>query len=465
MKYSVYANGKQLDIQTARVSAMPFNQVWNGEQRDITQSEEAYFVSFDLCGNVNLEIVINENFEKYELRPLSEDFKEQRKNNSVFLTLNKPMQFILEADGIHNPLMIFANPKCTMPSENVIYYGKGEHKADLIWLESNTTVYIDEGAVVYGVIYGLNVENVKILGRGVLDSSPYRRGNDDHEGGREVINSLLDKGFTPTDMKYAGNLVLNHCKNCTVEGIILRDAPMWSVIIRNDCEDIVVDNIKVIGQWRYNSDGINICTSRNVVVKNCFVRSFDDCIITRGAYLEGENGNVTDVIVDNCTLWCDWGKCLETWCGHKPTKISNVVFKNIKMIHLSVRAMNITTWYGSSNSVVDGVTYENILIDLDEKYPFLQIQNNDNQTYVPRFGFKPYVLSVAVERLGRMVDLGSQICEKTDDYSDFNIYFGNIHYKNVRYFGSIQKLPINIKEFSEIHKIENVTAEDCDFNI
>ena len=71
---------------------------------------------------------------------------------------------------------------------------------------------------------------------------------------------------------------------------------MWSTIIRNNCENITVDNIKIIGQWRYNSDGINICASKNVTVKNSFIRSFDDCIITRGAYLEGEDGNVENVL-------------------------------------------------------------------------------------------------------------------------------------------------------------------------
>lgn len=46
-------------------------------------------------------------------------------------------------------------------------------------------LYIDEGAIVHGVVYANDAENVRIMGRGILDASFYLRGNDDNEGGRE----------------------------------------------------------------------------------------------------------------------------------------------------------------------------------------------------------------------------------------------------------------------------------------
>ena len=97
----------------------------------------------------------------------------------------------------------------------------------------------------------------------------------------------------------------------------------------------------------------------------------------------GEEGNVENVLVENCVLWCDWGKSLETWCGHKPTEIKNVTFRNNCLIHLNAVAMNITVWYGSNHSVVDNVLYENIFIDLDEKFLFYTYNHyNDFQEYL-----------------------------------------------------------------------------------
>ena len=461
-KYRVYVNGSEKEVQVAHVSAQPINRVWGGVQRPEDQSEEAYFVTFDISGEAAIEIEASEKFENYEIRPLSRNFNEQRDGKRISLNIDAPTQFTVEIDGAHHALHVFANPVSEKPQGDVIYYGAGEHKADLIWLRSNQTLYIDEGAVVYGVIYAKDAENVRIMGRGVLDSSPYRRGNDENEGGREIIDALLGLGFPPLDMKYHGNLVLNHCKNCLVEGIVLRDAPLWSTIIRNDCENITIDNIKIVGQWRYNSDGINICTSKNVTVKNSFVRSFDDCIITRGAYLEGESGNVENVTVENCVLWCDWGKNLETWCGHKPTEIKNITFKNIYMIHLHAVAMNITTWFGSDHSVVNGITYENIFIDTDDKCDRYFMQNSP---VAQKNMITPKAVSISIEKLGKLNGLGNQICDDVDDYSCFSVYFGNISYKNVKYYGNPIEFPIIIKKHSDIHTLEHINAVNCDFTI
>ena len=465
MKYRVFINGVEAEVQTARVSAAPVNRVWAGTQRIEEQTEEAYFVSFDMSDRVDLQIDLNQDFESYEIRPRSFDLNARRAGRRISLSVERPMQFTVEIDGTHNTLHVFANPTSQKPEGDIIYFGKGEHKADLIWLESNQTLYIDEGAVVYGVVYAKDAENLRIMGRGVLDASPYRRGNDDHAGGREVIDALLAKGFEPLDMKYHGILVLNHCKNCLVEGIVLRDAPMWSTIIRNDCENITVDNIKIIGQWRYNTDGINICTSKNVTVRNSFVRSFDDCIITRGAYLEGENGNVENAVVENCVLWCDWGKSIETWCGHKPTEIKNIVFRNNYLIHLNAVALNITVWFGSDHSVVKNVRYEDIFIDIDDDYCFNKYDNTGYSKFEEKWGFEPRIVSVSIEKLGKLAGLGTQKCEEIDDYSWFNVYFGDILYKNVRFIGNKRSLPVVIQKHSDIHTIENIKCENCDFEI
>ena len=467
-KYRVFLDSHELSVHTVRVSAVPINRVWAGTQRSLSQTEEAFYVSMDINRPSTLTVEVSEDFEHFELRPLSKSFDTVREGNRIRIRLDEPQHFTVEIDGTHHALHVFVNPPAVLPQGEMLYFGPGEHRAGLIWLESNQTLYIDEGATVYGVIYGHNVENVRILGRGALDSGPYRRGNDDHPGGREVIDALLSRGFTPLDMKYAGNLVLNHCKNVLVEGIILRDAPMWSTIIRNNSENITIDNIKIIGQWRYNSDGINICTSKNVHVKNSFVRSFDDCIITRGAYLEGEDltgeeGTVENAVVEGCVLWCDWGKSLETWCGHKPALIRNILFKNNYLIHLSVTAMNITVWYGSSHSFVDQIRYEDIFIDLDEDYLFTQLETDEVPNFIARSGHVPNAVSVTVERLGKMVDLGSQRCEAIYDYSDFDVRFTNISYKNVRYFGAKRALPVIVEAWPDIHRIEHITAENCDF--
>lgn len=465
-KYKAWINGKELVVRQAIASAMPVNKIWDGNQRSPSQAEEIYYVSADVCGSAQIEIEVDNDFNNFEIRPRSYDLSPHRYGNKITLSVDRPMQFVIETDGQSGALHVFINPEGKLADDvNLIYFGKGEHKVDLLWLKSGQTVYIDEGATVYGVIYAKDADNIKIMGRGAIDSSLYRRGNDVGKGGQEIAEALRLKGFSEIDLKYYGNIVINNCKNVLIEGVVLRDAPLWSLIIRNNSENVTVDNIKIIGQWRYNSDGIDICTSKNVTVKNCFVRSFDDCIVARGAYLEGEDGDVSNLTVENCVLWCDWGKSVEVWCGHKPTRISNITFKDLYLIHLSATALNITTWYGSESSVIDGVRYKNIYVDLDRKYNGLIIENEHYKGYNPALDFIPRLISISIEKIGKMVDLGSQSIEKLDDYSFFNVYYGNISFDNVKCIGEGENLPVFIEEWQRIHKIENITARNCDFII
>lgn len=460
--YQVKVNNREIAVSEMRVSAFPLNKVFDGTQRPLAQTEEACYVTLDITGETELEISVEEDFSSYEIRPLRYQLADVRRGNTVKLTVKGPMQFTFEPDGYHNALHVFVNTKSAGPEEHCIYYGKGEHDAGLIWLESGQTLYLEEGAVVYGVVYAKDAQNIRILGRGVLDASRYRRNDDTDSAGGEILDALSEKGFCEADRRYAGNLVLNHCKDVLVEGVILKDAPLWSLIVRDNCQNITIDNVKVIGQWRYNSDGIDICTSQNVVVKNCFVRSFDDCFVARGAYLNGEEGNVENVLVENCVFWCDWGKSLEIWCGQKPTAIRNIVFSNIDLIRLSCAAMNITTWYGSESSVVENVSYRNIHIDKDEFYRNPQVESGGNPEYLYQPGYRPTIVQIYAQKLGRMVGLGTQIHEE-GDLSQYHLRYSNITFENIDC--DDPSLRVRVQEMENVLAIENITVRNAPFVI
>ncbi len=464
-KYSVTMNGKSVDIYDATVSAMPFNKVWDGEQRNKSQTETAYFVSVDIEDDGLLEITVDEDFDTYEIRPLTYKIPSQRNGRSVQIHISEPMQFTFEPDGYHNALHIFVNSPCTKPEGNVIYYGKGEHKAGLIWLESNQTLYLDEGAVVYGVVYAKDAHDINIVGRGILDSSIYRRGNDYKEDGREIYNQLNEKGcieepFSETD-RLCTSIITYNCKNVHIEGITIRDSMFWALIVRNHCENVIIDNIKIIGQWRYNSDGIDICASKNVTVKNCFIRTFDDCFVARGAYLPYETDNVENVVVENCVLWCDWGKSLEVWCGDRPCAIRNITFRNNYLIRICNIAISITTWFGSKNTLIENLSYENIYIDGEERYPDIEIESDNTPEYLPRFDFVPHILNISAPKIGKCI--GNQHFEPATDFDDYNLTFRNISMKNIKYSG----LPLRVKiEATEgLLEIYNLNFTNCDFEI
>jgi polygalacturonase len=75
-----------------------------------------------------------------------------------------------------------------------------------------------------------------------------------------------------------------------VEGVILRDASTWAVPVRGS-DRVTIRNVKVLG-CRANSDGIDVCGSRDVTVEDCFLRTLDDLVVVktdRGAGRAGRN--------------------------------------------------------------------------------------------------------------------------------------------------------------------------------
>ena len=461
--YDVKLNGKQVSVSSARVSALPLNKLWNGEQRPLEQTEMAYYVTVDIEKESILEIEVLKDFDQCEIRPLTKGVSYQREGNSIIVFLDKPIQFTVEIDGYKNALHIFANNISEVPHDCDLYFEKGIHDVGLLWLESNQTIYLEEGAVLNGVIYGKDISNVKICGRGEIVSSCCRRGNDAHEGGQEIKELLREQGFDADDLKYVGNLVLQHCENVIIEGIILKDSPLWSVIIRDNSENITISNIKIIGQWRYNSDGVDICTSKNVTLKDSFIRSFDDCVVVRGAYLPGEEGNVENILVENCVCWCDWNIALEVWCGHKETTVRKVRFINNYIIRISATVIDVKTWCGSANTRIEDITFDGVYIDADSEYRNCVVENDTCKGYQENRNFMPKMLTIYAQMIGKPVGVGTQICDTTEDGSSYRLAYKDIHFKKVRYKG--KPLEVFIRPEEGLLSIENVTFNECDFEV
>jgi hypothetical protein len=463
MRYNVRLDGRDLHVHDATVSTFPFNRVWAGTQRNINQTETAYFVSFDLESESELTVEVMDAVpDRIEIRPLAHNLSYSRVGQVVSVKISHAAHVTLEINGSHEVLHIFANkPSFYNRETNDIYFGPGIHHPGVIMPQSGQTVHIDEGAVVYGCIFIHKKNNVHIIGRGILDASGFQRGNDVSSGAKTCLKTkILSLGLTPRDANYFGAFVAYACEDLVIEGIIIRDSMFWSMIIRNHCRNVTIDNVKIIGQWRYNTDGINICASENVIVSNCFIRSFDDCVVLRGAYLDGESSDTRNVRVTNCVLWCDWGKNIEIWAGHIPCAISNVVFDNNFLIRVSALAMSITTWFGSTNTRIENIAFRNIFVDTDAAYPARRIQRQEHDEYIPGENSLPKLLRVDCDRLGDFI--GEQKQGERGDINRFKIHYKNIAIENIHKLGPGKMLDIEIDAKRNPVEIQNITLHNAE---
>ena len=462
--YTVKINGKQVELNTARVSAIPFNRRWPGHQRSLEQTELINFLSCESSEPLTFEITPKNPFEKIDIRPKSLGITyEETKNGAIVFTLERPAYFTLEPYGRNNALHFFVDPIADygidFNDENVIYFGEGEHEVGEIELKSNQTLFIDEGAVVYACIKAIDAQNIRILGRGILDNS--------HN--KEIIlyeYNAKDNTSAINNAKREHTIQLEYCENIVIDGITIRDSLVYN-IRPIGCKNLHIANVKIIGCWRYNSDGIDMHNCEDVLIENCFVRTFDDSICIKGfdCYYEGDvekavhdamyrNGKSYDVfknvVVKNCVIWNDWGKCLEIGAETRAEEIYDIHFEDCDVIHVQSIALDCCN---VDYADVHNVEFININVEYDDIIPPGRIQGSDEEVYVN-------------DNTDNCPPLIAASVEFHHEYSAGGVRRGinrNILFKNIRLFGRHKPI-LSFIGFDENHKTKDILVDNLYWN-
>ncbi len=412
--FTAKVNGQAAKLGFARVSAMPFNCVWPGHQRDLSQTEEAAFLSLAMDAPAEIEVEANRDFSAAVLRPLSKGIVPEVCGRKIRFTISAPGQYSLELDGFHNPLFIFADPETEFDvdpaDENTICFGPGVHNAGRIDLADGQTLYIHRDAVVYGWVMAINAKNIRILGNGILDNSKEERTSSSMLVAHDIArrNTAHDR-FSPilqgaeVNKQSPGSNILENredfeallsrwnmvnspiqlygCENIELCGFTVRDAVGFTVTAAN-CQNLICDNLKLVGMWRYNSDGIDLFNSQNCTIKNCFLRNFDDCIVLKG--IPGwDRQNMENILVENCVVWNDWGRGLEIGAETCADEYRNIIFRNCDVIHAVHVALDIQS---CDRALVHGVIFENINVEISECDRASQYQNSDDEVFSDSHG-------------------------------------------------------------------------------
>jgi polygalacturonase len=145
-------------------------------------------------------------------------------------------------------------------------------------------------------------------------------------------------------------------KDITVEGIILRDSSTWTIPIRQS-ERVTVQNVKLLG-YRANSDGIDICNSRDVRVEGCFIRTLDDLIVVKTDKGQGE---ARRIVAKDCVLWNEVAHALSVGAELRE-HVDDVLFSNCDVIHDLGREWTLRVFHCDS-ARISNVRFEDIRIE------------------------------------------------------------------------------------------------------
>ncbi len=360
--YEVKINGEEIPVYACRITKYPFNRSWPGFQRPREQSVDASYVNLISDEDVNLEIKIKRPFERILVKPYSKNILPQKLNEDTIMLKVKPGNKLLVALGDYHHCLYVFNSKpiiCENPQAETYYFGPGIHFAGKITLKDNESLYVHKDAYVYGCVYAENAKNIRVYGNGVFDDSMEER-----------VMPHCYENYTN------GNLRFYDCENVSVEGVLFQNSANFCVSMWH-CFEVHLQDIKVFGQWRYNTDGVDLINSQNVMLKDSFVHSFDDTVSIKGIerYRDTDNKNIC---IDSCVLMCDWGRACEIGLETNCRLYENITFKNCDILHGGYAAFDVQN---GDYAEVRNIRFENNRVEYEYFHrPEIQ-QRTEEQTY------------------------------------------------------------------------------------
>jgi hypothetical protein len=271
---------------------------------------------------------------------------------------------------------------CATVGGGTVYIPAGRYLTGTIFLKSNITLHISEGATLLAstnfddfppfkpgwrilsddtqrssLITGVDLENVTIAGRGKIDG----QGKPWWEALRKDKNA---KAGQPKILTYGRPRVINlyRCRNIRIEGVTIVNSPSWTVHPVG-CDNIVVDGISIINpEDSPNTDGVNPESCRNVRIANCFIDTGDDCITLKsGRDKEGrlKARPTENVTITNCVMYKGHGAVV---IGSEMSgNVRNVTASNIVCVGTD-RAVRIKSTRGRGG-VVENIRYSNFVVE------------------------------------------------------------------------------------------------------
>ncbi len=387
---------------------------------------------------------------------------------------------------------------CSKNGGGFVIIDNGDYICGTIKLKSNVVLYIAKDSSIIAshstenftenaLIYADNCDNIGIIGPGKIcgegnyysiapylppKTEPFKKTLDVWELRQEYRKRIR----FPHQTKYGYLMLLKNCNHIKLYNIILENSAMWTVNI-NSSNDVNISNV-IINNNRHvaNTDGIDICGSSNVIVKNCFISTADDGIVIKnnmGIATSGDDGlklkNNLDVScnrgMSNIYIHdCEVVSCTNSFKIGTETSldISDVTVENCKfslndIFPAGVSGISIESCDGAK---VNNVNISNIEMDSMACPLFLRLnnRNGDNKSELDGRGEISNILikNVNANNIEIPVMIMGIPYQKIKDVKLENFMLKYANGKD--YFDLRFKIPEQEKEYPECNRFRNLNA-------
>lgn len=257
------------------------------------------------------------------------------------------------------------------------------------------------------LIYAFEQENIAITGEGTLDGQAnatnwwpwkgreeygWQQGlpHQNQEANRAALFEMAENNVAVQERKFGEGHYLRpqfvqpyRCQNVLIEGVTITNSSMW-VLNPVLCTNVTIQEVTVESMGP-NSDGCDPESCKNVLIKECYFNTGDDCIaIKSGRNADGRRINVPseNIIIQDCTMANGHGGVVigsEISGGAK-----NIFAENCTMNSpLLDRALRIKT-SSMRGGVVENVYLRNIEVgQVAEQVIRVNMHYEDSGSYLP----------------------------------------------------------------------------------
>lgn len=188
-------------------------------------------------------------------------------------------------------------------------------------------------------IYGYQLENVSIVGKGTIDgnaATTFSTWKSRQKKGQQLSRDMNHRETPVEERNFGEGFYLRpqliqffDCKNITIEGVFITNAPFWCIHLLKS-ENIICRGIRYDAKL-VNNDGIDPEYSRNLLIEN----------------IEFNNGD------DNVAIKC--GRDNDGWTTNRPSE--NIIIRNCKFKGLHGVVLGSEMSSGIQNVFIENCTY------------------------------------------------------------------------------------------------------------
>jgi polygalacturonase len=248
---------------------------------------------------------------------------------------------------------------CADAGGGKVFVPPGKYLTGPIFLKSNLEFEVQAGATLLGstnlsdyptiegwweglertiyasLVTGIDLENIAITGRGVLDGqgAVWLEKWGQTQELRKKLGILGREPENPpgSPLPWPRPRMINFYRshNLLLSGLTIQNSPSWTVhpVL---CEGVRIEGLTILNpRDSWNTDGIDPESCRNVRISDCYISTGDDCIMIKSGYkqIPGKPFPPSEnIVVTNCVFndgGCGVGIGSETAGGVRNVAISN----------------------------------------------------------------------------------------------------------------------------------------------